>query len=304
MAIGSSACTRNLERVEYQTLDSAAEGEEMNYAVYTPPGWDGQQPLPLVVFLHGAGDDERALGRHPEVANTLDAWIESGRLPPFIMVVPDGNKGMWTNWDDGTHHYEDYVISEVIPRVRADFPTIEGKQGLHLMGISMGGAGTMRIAMKHRAEFASATVISAPIFDVQEVEELVAGKGMGRMLPVERIWGSPSRETIERENPYTALHSVQDLEGMQLMVASGEHDILGIPENNDKFHRHLASDSIPHRYLVYDGGHRWTDWRRVVPVSLCKQLAGSDCELPEDDFYTLVEVAAPSEDRVALQLPR
>ena len=94
LLVALSACASS-EGVRVDTLESAAEGREMTYSVYTPPGWDGEQALPLVVFLHGGGDDGRVLEDKAAVARTFDAWIEAGDLDPFIMVAPDGERGLW-----------------------------------------------------------------------------------------------------------------------------------------------------------------------------------------------------------------
>src|SRR5690606_38545554 len=66
-------CARPPDRLSYTTLASEAEDRPMTYGLYLPPGWDQQTPLPLVVFLHGGGDDERAWDDHPVVTKKLDA---------------------------------------------------------------------------------------------------------------------------------------------------------------------------------------------------------------------------------------
>jgi predicted esterase len=38
----------------------APTGTEMPYRVYVPSSWDGERPLPIVLFLHGAGADENS----------------------------------------------------------------------------------------------------------------------------------------------------------------------------------------------------------------------------------------------------
>ncbi|MCA9711281.1 MAG: hypothetical protein KDK70_35915, partial [Myxococcales bacterium] len=67
-------------RMDYVELTSRSEGRPLRYGVYTPPGWDHATPLPLVVLLHGAGDDETSADR-AIVTERLDAarfvvWLE------------------------------------------------------------------------------------------------------------------------------------------------------------------------------------------------------------------------------------
>lgn len=281
------ACSTTRERVAYHSLESAAEGRTMNYAVYTPPGWDGATPLPLVVFLHGAGDDERVLDEQAVVVRTFDAWIAEGRLDPFIMVAPNGDQGFWTNWHDGSHRYEDYVVDEIIPAMRERYPIAPGRENLHLMGISMGGAGTMYMAIHHIELFASATVLSAPLFDVEQSLRFL--EGSGRRFPVARLFGPPDRAKVEANNPFARLRAAEDLHGTKLLLGVGRTDLPGLLASNRKLHAHLEAHEIPHHYLEYRGGHGWRSWAKLFPVALCLHMRGDGCELEADRFYELSE---------------
>lgn len=80
---------------------------EMAYAVYTPPGWRPDEQLPLVLFLHGGGDDEDCFDR-AGFGPFLDAEITAGRAPRCVICVPDGERGFWENWHDGSHRWTDW----------------------------------------------------------------------------------------------------------------------------------------------------------------------------------------------------
>jgi enterochelin esterase-like enzyme len=288
-ALGSwllAACAGAPERLERVEIDSEAERRPMAYSLYTPPGWDGRSTLPLVVFLHGGGDDERVFEEHPRVVRILDAWIADGRLPPFLMVVPDGGWGFWANWHDGTHRLEDWVVHEVVPDVQRRWPVAAGRENLHVMGVSMGGAGTLYMALHHLDRFGSATVWSAPIFDVDQTMDFLSGKTM-RFIPAQRIFGPPDRGRVERENAFARLDDPADLAGLSLIVGAGTRDIPGVMGTTRRFHGHLAARGVPHRFVVYRGGHAWRDWARVFPVALCLQLRGPACTLAPDRSWRI-----------------
>lgn len=273
--------------VTYREIDSAALGGPKSYALYTPPGWDRTTPLPLVVFLHGGGDDETALDKHPIAPATFDRWIAEGVLPPFVMVVPDGDQGFWRNWHDGSHRYADWVMQDVIGDVRAQLPLLPAREGQHLMGISMGGAGTLYLALEHREAFASATVLSAPVFTVDEAMKFLDGSIVAMIGPMDRIFGPPERERIAEHNAYEVLQGPADLGGLDLLIGWGTADIAGVAPSNRQFHEHLVERGVPHEKLVYAGGHRWADWSKVYPVALCLRLKGEACALPEQGGYRL-----------------
>ena len=281
------ACAGAPERVTVHSLESAAEKRTMAYSVYTPPGWDGATPLPLVVFLHGAGDDETVLEERAVVVRTFDEWISEGRLDPFILVAPNGDRGFWTNWYDGSHRYEDYVVDEIIPAMRERYPIAPGRENLHLMGISMGGAGTMYTAIHHIDLFASATVLSAPLFDVDQTMSFL--EKPPRAFPVTRLFGPPDLVKVKGSNPYSRLQSAADLHGTKLLLGVGRSDLPGLLPSNRKLHEHLEAHHVPHHYLEYRGGHGWRSWAQLFPVALCLHMRGDACKLEDDRFYELTE---------------
>lgn len=242
----------------------------MRYGLYTPPGWDGRTPLPLVVLLHGAGDDETSADRAVVTAK-LDEAIESGQIPPFFMVTPQGDLGFWINWNDDSHHFRDWVLEEVVPQVRRDYPVIEGAAGLHLMGVSMGGGGGLQMWLHDPARFASATILSAPILTEQETFEFLA-----RYMPSKvmlRAFGNPGEG--EGTDPYTALDSPEALKGSQLMVGVASRDRRPMLDSNRRFHRHLQEGQIPHHYVEFPGRHGWQAWSAAFVWGLCHQLQES-----------------------------
>ena len=277
------------DRLTYVTLDSAAEGRPMTYGLYEPPGWDRATPLPLVVFLHGGGDDERAFDEHRVVTRTLDAWIGDGRLPPVLVVVPNGERGFWRNWADGSHHFEDWVMDEVIPDVQARVPVDHAS--LHLTGISMGGAGTMYVGLDHLDRFVSLTALSAPLFDGAGMLALLHNPMLEQFAPLDRVFGDPTPEEVEARSVWTRLSDAASLGGVTLYLGAGTADLGRIGPTTRSLHEALQDRGVPHRYHAFPGGHRWVDWARELPLALCYALRGDGCA-PGRVAGEVVEVAA------------
>ena len=254
-------------RLEYATIDSAAEGRPLRYGVHLPPEWDGNTPLPVVVLLHGAGDDETSADRRAFVRR-IDRAIARGELRPFILVTPDGDFGFWIDWYDGSHRWRSWVIDEVIPDVRRRFPTIGGQAGLHLAGVSMGGGGGLQMWLTDPSRFASMTVLSAPILDEADTR-----KFLDRFVPkglLTRAFGPP-RDSIGID-PYAALDGPQALHGGRLMFGAARLDHPGMRRSNKAFDRRLDQTKVPHRFITFGGGHGWRTWSRVLPWTICMQL--------------------------------
>ena len=258
------ACARPTGRFTFVDVDSEAEGRRLRYGVYTPRGWDGAEPLPVVVLLHGAGDDAESADRRAVVDN-LDEAIASGALPPFILVTPEGDLGFWVDWHDGSHRWRTWVLDEVVPQVRERWATTDD---LHLVGVSMGGGGGMQMWLHDPSRFASATILSAPILDEADTRAFLS-----RFLParvLERAFGKPGSGA--GKDPYVVLSSAEALQGSRLVFGAARNDRRGILGSNEAFHRELERDGVPHRFIAFPGGHGWSTWARVFPWALCHQL--------------------------------
>ncbi len=268
-----AACGHATGRFEYTTVDSAAEGRPLRYGVWLPRGWDRRTPLPVVLLLHGAGDDASSADRR-ELVEGLDAAIASGALPPFILVTPEGDFGFWIDWYDGSHHWRSWVLDEVLPEVRRRFPTLEGPAGLHLAGVSMGGAGVLQMWLADPQRFGSVAVLSAPILDEADTRAFLS-----RFVPdgkLAQIFGPPgSKVGID---PYAALRRPDDLHGVRLLFGAAHRDRGGILASNAAFDRRLDEAAVPHRFIEFPGAHKWRSWSRVIPYVLCVQLDPS-CRL-------------------------
>ena len=129
---------------------------EMNYLLYLPKnyGQDEDKRWPLILFLHGSGDDENdsasvmSFGL-PEVLHKRDQPNEF----PFIVVSPQAfSNTPW--WIDNTPAVLIALLEEVINTYRVD------PNRVYLTGISMGGYGSWHLATAYPDRFAAMISIS------------------------------------------------------------------------------------------------------------------------------------------------
>lgn len=271
-------------RLQYFEMDSASEGQRLHYGVYEPPGWDRHTPLPLVVLLHGAGDDQTAADR-PAVTERLDAAIQSGRIPPFLMVTPEGQRGLWMDWYDGSHHFKSWVLKDLLPAVRAKYPTVAGAAGLHLVGASMGGGGGLQMWLSDPQQFASATILSAPILREADIRAFLKPYMPPEIM--DRAFGPPGG--AYGVDPFVALASREGLEGSKLIFGAAAHDLGAMTDANVAFHEHLTQAGVPHTYVRFSGFHRWTNWAPMIEFALCRQLQPS-CAMAAPQGWTVETV--------------
>lgn len=124
--------------------------------VYLPPSWDPASDYPLVVFLHGQGEDERSMLQHVS-ADSMNEWIESGKLDPVVLLAVKGNEDpSEVQWFHAAN--EKFLIGEDDMRAicRQLFSTSIDASQISIEGFSRGGTGAIFLALKHPQRFASA----------------------------------------------------------------------------------------------------------------------------------------------------
>jgi len=135
---------------------------QYDYLLYLPEGYGTRdRQWPLVLFLHGAGErghDLEKVKRHgpPKL-------IEQGRQFPFVLVAPQCPQGQW--WDTE-------ALNALLDHVLATYAIDEDR--VYLTGLSMGGAGTWNLAVRHPERFAAIVPICGAGLDVYAARKRLA----------------------------------------------------------------------------------------------------------------------------------
>ncbi|RLS80734.1 MAG: phospholipase [Planctomycetota bacterium] len=119
---------------------------QMDYLIALPQDYDKQEKVPLVVFLHGAGERGRDLQKVK--VHGPPKLIEAGKKFPFILVSPQCPEGQW--WQA---HELIALLDEIESKYKVD------KDRIYVTGLSMGGFGSWRLA----AEIPQRIAAIAPI---------------------------------------------------------------------------------------------------------------------------------------------
>lgn len=141
---------------------SKAMGEVREYGVILPPGYAAHpaKRYPVVFLLHGGHDDARAWNDKIGIVPVLHQLYQENRLPPVIVITPDGNdhRGSSPLFDpdyyDGPHGKVGTLIGSELPKlVKARYRTLEGPQFWAIGGLSSGGWGALNIGLRHLDQF-------------------------------------------------------------------------------------------------------------------------------------------------------
>lgn len=117
-----------------------------NLCIYLPPSYyDSDKAYPVVYYLHGHGESVGSYVRSSKI--TLDNSFKGG-AKEFIFVGIDGGTSYYVN-SPVTGNWEDYFLTEIIPYVDANYRTIAKAESRGICGFSMGGFGSINLALKH-----------------------------------------------------------------------------------------------------------------------------------------------------------
>ena len=159
------------------TFYSRARNQNVGYTIGYPPGHRPGARLPLVVMLHGyGGSHSNALsGLSPAQALALRAG--GGPLPPMALVTADGGGGYWN--PHPRDNPQAMVTDELIPMCQRLGLGAAGAGAAHrigVMGISMGGYGSLLLAEK-RPDLVSAVAAISPAIWTSYAQARAANAG-------------------------------------------------------------------------------------------------------------------------------
>ncbi|MBW4630496.1 MAG: esterase family protein [Iphinoe sp. HA4291-MV1] len=149
-------------KFQLETFSSQAMGTQRQYGVILPPGYDNnpQKRYPVIFLLHGGHDDARAYVNKYAVSSVLYELYKSKKLPPSIVITPDGNdqRGSSPLFDpdyyDGLHGKVGTLIgSELVQVVKSRYRTLENPKFWALGGLSSGGWGAFNIGLRYLQNF-------------------------------------------------------------------------------------------------------------------------------------------------------
>jgi enterochelin esterase family protein len=211
------------------------------YYVYTPPGYDpkAKKPYPVLYLLHGWSDSDSgwtAVGRADLI---LDNLLAEGKIKPMVVVMPLGYGDMsflhsFTVWDEPAaidHNiglFTQALLTEVLPRVEAEYYVSKDRNDRAITGLSMGGLESLQIGLTHPGQFAWVGGFSSAIHNLDYTQVLTSLDPKAANLRL--LW-----------------------------ISCGTEDSLINP--NRKFIAFLKTKDMPVTQIETPGFHTWMVWR-------------------------------------------
>ena len=252
--------------VESGTFPSVALGGELAYSVYLPPGFrpDGG-PYRVLYLLHGTRGSERDWPRNGGVRETADRLILAGAIRPVIIVMPDGRTSWYVDSAalGGPGDFESAIDRDVVAMIDRAYPTIHGRAGRAIAGLSMGGYGALRFALMHPERYGAVAAIS-PALWVRVSPDTVPDERYDRVF--QGAFGRPfdSRRFVAA-NPMTILGTMtQPGDAPAIYLAAGNDDYPGVVADAERIHQAFVAAGLRSELHMVDGRHDWGLWSRQL----------------------------------------
>lgn len=136
------------------------DGEKRCYTLYTPPGYDPDNPPPVVFNYHG-------FGSNPISQSWISGWHDLADTEGFLVVTPQGT-GFPQRWNSGStwnaNSADDVLFfREMLEDVTSFTPYDPGR--VYVNGFSNGGGMTMRIACEATDKIAAVGTVAAAVVE-------------------------------------------------------------------------------------------------------------------------------------------
>jgi enterochelin esterase-like enzyme len=230
--------------VHHHFYKSAVAGDDRDYYVYTPPGYDpvAKKTYPVLYLLHGYSDDASGWTAVGHANVILDNLIAQGKAKPMLVVMPLGYGTMemiWHSWASWSHpdlrdtnfrKFSEALLTEVMPRVESEYRVTKDRNARAIAGLSMGGSESLLTGLNNLDKFSWIGAFSSG--------------------------GIP--EDFQKDFP--ALDAKANQQIHLLWIACGTEDHLITVNRN--FRGWLKTKGVKATEIETPGMHTWMVWRR------------------------------------------
>ncbi|MCW2382653.1 MULTISPECIES: alpha/beta hydrolase [unclassified Sphingobium] len=161
-------------KVHSQAVEGNLEGNsaDRDVIVFLPEDYaTSTKRYPVVYFLHGFMGSAEGYDKYIGFADALNTAEAKNRQA--ILVVPDSNSrhgGSMYSSSPTTGNFERFIAQDLVAYVDKHYRTLAKQESRGLSGHSMGGYGTLRIAMKYPGVFSSIYAMSACCLSARPVD--------------------------------------------------------------------------------------------------------------------------------------
>ncbi len=258
----ASAAAQDAKRVAIETIQFKSDliGQPLPYDALLPPDYQTSNArYPVLYLLHG-------------LFGHYDDWLTRTNLATYaagarvIIITPEGHDSWYTDSTTvASDKYESYVIRELIPDVDARFRTIKDRRARGIAGLSMGGYGALKFALKYPDQFAFAASMSGALDPATRTDDHPGFLWDILSPSIKAVFGSKGTRTRLVNDLHQIARNLNPDRVSSLPYLyfdCGTED--GFLGTNRELATILLEKKLPHQYRQLPGGHNWEFWDQQV----------------------------------------
>ena len=210
----------------------------------------GKTEYPVLYLLHGLSDNQTIWMRR----TSIERYVAALNL---AVVMPDGQRSFYNDLPCG-HRYWTYLSEELPQLIKSYFPISSRREDTFAAGLSMGGYGALKLALRRPDRYAFAGSLSGvtdlaalmrrqELFSAAEWAAVfgdwqhLAGTDLDLLHLVGEVAAAPGPRPVIRQ-----------------WVGTGD----GLYEDNQAFRRRMEEfpGVFDYRYCEAPGAHTWEFW--------------------------------------------
>jgi len=238
------------------------------YNVYLPTGFEkSDMQYPVVYLLHGLYGSYPNWEKSGNMKLVADELITSGEACPMVIVMPNAGSPDVRNYQNGYFNvedwpYEDFFFQEFMPEVEKKYKVIGDKEHRAIMGLSMGGGGSVVYCQRHPEIFSSCYAMSAWL-DNKMGE--VGGKNQKKdklFIVAQSVSDNSAIDFVEKADDET----VKNLRTVKWFIDCGDDDFL--MDLSVLLHQKMRGKRIKSELRIRNGVHNWEYWHLALRMAL------------------------------------
>ena len=248
------------ETINAASLNNAA----LDFFVILPPDYaTSRRRYAVMYLLHGA--DGRAID-----------WLTRTNIEAFaarynlIVVLPTvGNSWYANSATEPNKKYEDVIIKDLIPHVDKTYRTIGNWHARGIAGLSMGGFGAMKFALRYPQMFIFAASFSGA-FDAPRTD-VVLNATDSRSQNLLRVFGANGSASRAANDVFLLLENLTAARTPYLYLSTGANDpLVSVFPSNTRFADALRIKKLNYEYHETPGSHDWRFWSAEVEKAVAR----------------------------------
>ncbi|WP_189046294.1 alpha/beta hydrolase [Aliidongia dinghuensis] len=269
LAAGSASAEPS-QILRAEEAPSAALGHPLGFVLYLPADYAAMRDrLPVIYLLHGAEASAVDWVEQGHLQEIADRLIADRRLPPTLIVMPEGGPNSWymDAPGDGSGNVATAIEQDLPTYVERTWRARTDRRGRAIAGYSMGGFGALRFALMAPDRYAAAAAMSGAFwtrvtpetqFD-EHIQRIFQG-AFGRPFDAHRFVAASPMTLAGTLSPSGPVPSIY--------LTCGTGDRYHLDREQAVMAARLAAMKIPVETALTPGDHDWDTWSAALPAVL------------------------------------